>query len=493
MSDFVAKQWEPISDLPENWATTLRNPQTEALNLAWQEQAEELRQQGMYHAFLAKLKRQWSVETGVIEGLYSITEGATRILIEKGLDSSFIASSETDDEPANVIEKIKDHHNAIEGLYAFVSGNRPLGTSYIKELHVVLTANQLTYEARDTLGNWCTRLLPRGLWKIVTNDVEHHDGAKFEFAPPEHVAQEMDRLIELHHEHHQKGVPADVEAAWLHHRFSIIHPFTDGNGRVARCLATLVFLKSKWLPLVVTRSDRDGYIAALRHADNGDLKPLVDLFGSLQRKSIREAFSLSEAVITDAREFTGILQAVRARFAERRRAEQDRRNRAIHTADSLFVLVKNSLHQRAIEITDAIRDEGDGFKAFMANGEKESERSKYYYKQIVETAQSYEYFANLDVYQAWVSLVLLTTRRAEILFSFHGIGRQSSGVLGCTAMFFTKDKTEDGETEIAGLTPLGGEPFEFTYTEDDADVRRRFTIWLDRMALLGMQEWQKVI
>lgn len=51
-------------------------------------------------------------------------------------------------------------------------------------------------------------------------------------------------------------VSPEVEAAWLHHRFTQIHPFQDGNGRIARLLASLVFIKAGWFPLVVTRDDR---------------------------------------------------------------------------------------------------------------------------------------------------------------------------------------------------------------------------------------------
>jgi Fic family protein len=492
MADFISRKWEPILDLPEDWTARLRSPQVEALNHAWLEQAQELREQGIYQRFLEKLKRRWSVETGVIEGLYSITEGATRVLIEKGLDAALIARTETDDDPSSIVQKIQDHQNAIEGLYQFVSGTRPLGTSYIKELHRVLTVNQPTYTARDTLGNWVERELPRGCWKTVGNDVEHVDGGKFEFAPPEHVPQEMDRLIDLHHQHMTNGVPADVEAAWLHHRFAVIHPFTDGNGRVARCLATLVFLKMHWLPLVVTRYDRDSYITALRKADAGDLKPLIDVFGSLQKKAIREALSLSEVVISERQEFAGILSAVKAKFAERRITEQDQRRRAIVTADSLFTVTKTTLESRAAEINSAISVEGAGFGAFLASAENGSDRSRYYYRQIVQSSQFYGYFANLEVYRSWVSLILQAHRRSEILVSFHGVGHQSSGILCCTAMFFTKDRTEDGETEVSMLNQLGPEPFEFTYTENDQDVRRRFSVWFDRVMVLGLQQWQEV-
>ncbi len=493
MNKFVARKWEPITDLPSDWAASLSNSQTKALVDAWLEQKDELQEKGVYKDFLGRLKREWSIETGVIEGIYTLTEGATKTLIEKGLDASFLARGDTDDEPQNVIAKIEDHQSAINGLYDFVSGKRQLGTSYIKELHVVLTDHQRTYHARDTLGNWVVRDLPRGEWKKLKNNVEHTDGAVFEFCPPEHVDQEMENLVSMHLRHLNEGVSADIEAAWLHHRFSIIHPFTDGNGRVARCIATMVLLRENWLPLVVTRQDREKYIEALRFADANELRPLIDFVGALQRKAIRQAFSLSDQVISDQKIVRSILDAVKAKFADRRQADHDLRKHAATIADSIFAFAKETLAARAEEIAVAISAEGKGFTAFSNEGERDAPNAKYYYRQIIETAKGFGYFANLNVYQAWTALVIKTTRRAEILLSFHGAGTHSGGVYACSAMFFTKDVNDQGDTEVTGLIPLGDEPFEFTYTEQDATVRRRFIDWIDDVVIAGLQEWQKVV
>src|SRR5271166_6683157 len=246
----------------------------------------ELRTKDLYKTFVEKLKRQWAIETGVLEGIYTLSEGATLALINRGLDSALITHGDTDGEPDDVILKIQDQYLAIQGLYQFVSGQRPMGTSYIKELHQVLTSHQDTYLARDTLGSLVQRQLIRGAWKMWPNNVEHPDGTRFEYCPPEQVSSEMDRLVSMHDSHVTCGVPADVEAAWIHHAFTLIHPFQDGNGRVARCLATLILLKAEWLPLVVTRKERASYIDALRAADAGDLKSLVNLFGELQTRAV---------------------------------------------------------------------------------------------------------------------------------------------------------------------------------------------------------------
>ena len=59
----------------------------------------------------------------------------------------------------------------------------------------------------------------------------------------------MDNLVKWYNSY-DKEDPLLV-AAWLHHRFTQIHPFQDGNGRVARVLTTMVMLKAGLLPLVV--------------------------------------------------------------------------------------------------------------------------------------------------------------------------------------------------------------------------------------------------
>jgi hypothetical protein len=105
----------------------------------------------------------------------------------------------------------------------------------------------------------------------------------------EQVDPEMGRLLVCHREHEERRVPVEVEAAWLHHRFTQIHPYADGNGRVARALTSLVFIKAGWFPLVVTREDRPRYIDALEAADVGGLQSLVSFFIDVQKRALFQA------------------------------------------------------------------------------------------------------------------------------------------------------------------------------------------------------------
>ena len=65
-------------------------------------------------------------------------------------------------------------------------------------------------------------------------------------------------------------------APFVHHRFVQIHPFSDGNGRVARLLLNLFLMTSGYLPVVLKKEDRLKYYAFLSKADKGDLGPLAD-------------------------------------------------------------------------------------------------------------------------------------------------------------------------------------------------------------------------
>ena len=134
----------------------------------------------------------------------------------------------------------------------------------------------------------------------------------------------------MHAEHDARGVPTEVQAAWLHHRFAQIHPFQDGNGRIARAIASMVLIKGGLFPLVVTRDDRTKYLSALEAADYGDLKPLVDMIARLQRIRFAKATAISEAIRSEKADekeaLAGLLEAVNKKADERRKNMQKCRN-----------------------------------------------------------------------------------------------------------------------------------------------------------------------
>jgi Fic family protein len=74
-----------------------------------------------------------------------------------------------------------------------------------------------------------------------------------------------------------KGCAAIESAARLHHLITWIHPFVDGNGRLARLLTNLRLMRAGFPPIVLQKKIRLTYYSALEKADEKDLRPLAML------------------------------------------------------------------------------------------------------------------------------------------------------------------------------------------------------------------------
>lgn len=493
------REWSPITDLTE----ALKKPRDRdilPLIQAWQERKHTLESQEVYVKFLDRLRRQWAIETGIIENLYTLNDGATRTLIQSGLDAALIGASDTDRSPQEVIQVIRNQHHAIEGLYQFVSNQQQLTTVYIRQLHQVLTANQEYCDAVDFLGNLTKAKLLKGTWKKWPNTIRFEDGTSFEYCPPEQVESEIERLIALHNQHQEEGVPPEVEAAWLHHRFVLIHPFQDGNGRIARCLATLVVLKAGWLPLVLTRQDRPDYIKALRQADGDDLSALVQLFAAKLRRSIRRALELSEEVSRVEPALADAIDSV-AQVLKRRKQEIDDQEKSVFAvADALHDWVSSRLEELSRRLDSVVKISNSNFSCQSQSVSRFDSRSGYHRFQIGECASHFGYFANLEILRSWALLYINMDVHTEILFSFHGSGRHSDGVLACAGMLYKRIPVEETAelttrrhtvaTRVEHLEPLTKEPFEFSYTETHADVIRRFEVWYNDAIKNAIDLWK---
>ena len=95
----------------------------------------------------------------------------------------------------------------------------------------------------------------------------------------------MDKLIDDVSE--SKVHPIET-ASFLHHKFVAIHPFSDGNGRVARLLTNLYLISRGFPPIVLKKEDRGKYYKYLRAADAGNLNPFTNFI----TKSVDESLSL---------------------------------------------------------------------------------------------------------------------------------------------------------------------------------------------------------
>ncbi|MEC4812597.1 MAG: Fic family protein [Scytonema sp. PMC 1069.18] len=485
----TAYTWKPIEDLPANWIA-LASTELESLAGIWKSQARKLQESDAIKNFNEQLSREWAIETGIIENLYSIDRDTTQFLIENGIETELIPHGKTDKPVEIIVPVLMAQREALEAIFSFVAQKRELSLFYIRELHQIFTQHQETVDAVDVYGRKVQVPLLHGHWKQNSNNPTRRDGKVHEYSPPLQVQSEMECLISMHLKHIKQGVLPEIEAAWLHHRFTQIHPFQDGNGRVARALATLIFLKAGWFPLVISRDFREEYIDALEEADNGKLANLINLFAKIQKKTFVKALSLSENVFSNQEPIKKLISAGLERLRTRKEKQiQTMQLQAFETAEKL----ENVAEEKFGEIALALNNELKTIEAsYFANVKRSDESNDYWFiQQSILVAKALEYYADTRTYRSWVRLKIQEDRQTEIVLSFHALGFDFFGIMATSAFIEYRDKSEEQQVTSEKPQILCSEIFQFSYTEQEDSVIQRFQPWLENVLLEGLDKWRK--
>ena len=144
----------------------------------------------------------------------------------------------------------------------------PLTETFIRQLHKTLLRED--YEVRRELpgGVYTTFTIHAGRYKTRPNSVRTRYGDIFTYASPEETPALMNDLVRWYNEEERRGEMHPVDLAILfHYRYIRIHPFEDGNGRIARLLVNYILSRHGY-PMVVVRSrKKKDYLDALHQAD----------------------------------------------------------------------------------------------------------------------------------------------------------------------------------------------------------------------------------
>lgn len=475
---------------------TYEFPELRALASVWQEKRTALEGDGAYKEFIKKLQREWAIETGIIERLYTWDRGVTEALIEQGIESSLIAHkggvSQRDAEHIHAV--ITDHLGIVEGLFGYIKGEEPLSEYFIRGLQAQFTAHQDYTEAITATGETIRVSLLKGEYKTLPNNPRRPDGNVHTYCPPELTKDEMECLIKLYREA-DLFYTVEVKSAWLHHRFTQIHPFQDGNGRVARALASLVFLRDGLFPLVVRESDRQEYIGALETADGGELGPLVSFFARRQKEAILKALGLEQQVQQSKyadQIISSALELLKSKYSQ----ETQKVSVVYQHAERLFNVVGEKLRTLANSLDGQLRavtppQRSSKYHARVNCANNTSAQRHYFQKQIVEAANQFDYYANFEQYRSWVRATLTTQQDFDYIVSFHGYGPGNTGILVASAFTYLKVPREDGGTESVSLRPAATDLFQFNYIESYDSTAQRFNEWLESSTAIALAEWKR--
>ena len=144
----------------------------------------------------------------------------------------------------------------------------PLSQHFIRTLHKTLLREDYTVYRSLPGGQQTNYVIHAGQYKTRPNSVITRYGDRFDYALPEETPSLMTDLVDWYNEEEKLGRLSPVELAGLfHYRYIRIHPFEDGNGRIARLMVNFILSRHGY-PMVVVRSrNKQYYLEALHQAD----------------------------------------------------------------------------------------------------------------------------------------------------------------------------------------------------------------------------------
>ncbi len=215
-------------------------------------------------------RRYAAVDTNAIEGLYEVDRGFTRTVATQA--AAWEAMMEA--RGPHVRPAFDDALNGYEYVLDAATESVDLSEKWIKEIHQIICASQDTYRVYTPAGPQ-DQPLPKGIYKSMPNSPTLLDGRVHAYASVIDTAPEMRRLMmELRTEKFLEAHPV-VQAAYAHYAYVCIHPFADGNGRVARALSSVYLYRFPGIPLIVFADQRNEYYDSLERADNGNPNPFI--------------------------------------------------------------------------------------------------------------------------------------------------------------------------------------------------------------------------
>lgn len=144
----------------------------------------------------------------------------------------------------------------------------PLTQHFIRTLHKTLLREDYTVYRTLPGGVQTSYVIHAGQYKTRPNSVITRYGDQFEYATPEETPALMSDLVDWYNDAERSGKFTPIElAAIFHYRYIRIHPFEDGNGRIARLMVNYILTRHDYPMIVVRSRKKKEYLEALHRTD----------------------------------------------------------------------------------------------------------------------------------------------------------------------------------------------------------------------------------
>lgn len=199
---------------------------------------------------LSMLRTMWTHNSTALEG-NTLNLGETQFILNEGLTIS--------GKPLKDHKEVMGHATAIDLLYDMI--NSELTVSKIKQLHKAVQTD-IVFDIDKPYGDF--KVVPNGTYLLLDDLLEGKSRVYHAYSRPFDVSKLMMALVE----YIESCKPNSIDEAitmysTTHLIFGQIHPFWDGNGRIARLIANLILLRAGYAPVVIPATRRLDYITIL--------------------------------------------------------------------------------------------------------------------------------------------------------------------------------------------------------------------------------------
>lgn len=206
-----------------------------------------------------KFMLDFNYNSNHIEG-NTLTYGQTEVLLLLGV---VVGSAKMRD-----LEEMKAHNVCLKMMQMEAATEHPLTENFIRELHHTMLREDYTVFRKLPDGGETSYIVHAGCYKTRPNSVITPTGERFDYASPEETPALMYDLVTWYNKVADSQDYSPIELASLfHYRYIRIHPFEDGNGRIARLLVNFILLRKHYPMIVVHSRNKRAYLKALSMAD----------------------------------------------------------------------------------------------------------------------------------------------------------------------------------------------------------------------------------
>lgn len=231
-----------------------------------------------------KFRLDWNYHSNSMEG-NTLSMSETKSFIMWGVTAK--------GKPFRDYVEMKGHNDALKKLYSIVNKDLKITENLIKDFHKIILVEAYSDDVAE---------INPGEWKTLNNYLYSPTLERIDFLPWEEVPKAMNTLInwlnnQLDPPKRKKGkydLHPLLIATGFHAQFIKIHPFGDGNGRMARIMTNLIFMLCGYVPAIIHKDNKDVYSQAINQSSIENPEQLAIIFGEAVIASLKMAIKAAK-------------------------------------------------------------------------------------------------------------------------------------------------------------------------------------------------------